>query len=281
MNLKKHVYILIYLLHTACFANSPITEERKTFIVTGASGELGSATARVLATHSNLVLTGRNLSKLNELQKELSTNNSGHYEIYPLDFTDNVSRAHFKDFLNKHNFSISGLVLIAPRPQFYGKALLQEEKVWLEVLQNTFTGPVEALKIALPHLSNSSKIVVIAGTTSVQFQPDLGPSCVIRRMWTTYTKALSHHLGPQGISINTLSPGVVLTNFHEDRIQKKAQENGLSYKKQMEQEVANIPLHRHAKPEEVAHTIEFLLSENSDFINGINMILDGGYTTSY
>lgn len=96
---------------------------------------------------------------------------------------------------------------------------MQDENIWIEVFQNTFTGPMEALKIALPHLSNPI-IVVIAGTTSVQLQPEYGPSCVIRRMWTTYTKALSHQLGPQGISINALSPGVVLTNFHQERIQK-------------------------------------------------------------
>ena len=100
-------------------------------------------------------------------------------------------------------------------------------------------------------------------------------------MWTTYTKALSHQLGPQGISVNTLSPGVVLTNFHEERIQKKANDSGLSYEEQMEKEVANIPLHRHAKPQEVAQTIKFLLSEQSDFINGVNLILDGGFTVSY
>ena len=159
--------------------------------------------------------------------------------------------------------------------------MIQDEKVWLEVFQNTFTGPMEALQLVLPYLSNPGKIVVIAGTTSVQLQPEYGPSCVIRRMWTTYTKALSHQLGSQGISINALSPGVVLTDFHEERIQKKACENGLSYEAQMEKEVANIPLHRHAKPQEVAQTIKFLLSEQSDFINGVNLILDGGFTVSY
>jgi 3-oxoacyl-[acyl-carrier protein] reductase len=100
-------------------------------------------------------------------------------------------------------------------------------------------------------------------------------------MWTTYTKALSHQLGPQGISVNALSPGVVLTNFHQERIQKKAQENGVCYATQMEQEVSNIPLQRHAKPEEVAKTVQFLLSEKSDFITGTNLILDGGFTVSY
>jgi 3-oxoacyl-[acyl-carrier protein] reductase len=176
---------------------------------------------------------------------------------------------------------ISGLVLITPRPQFYGKAVIQDEDVWLEVIKSTFTGPLEALKVVLPHLGKSSKIVVIAGTTSVQFQANAGSSCVIRRMWTTYTKALSHQLGPQGITMNALSPGVVLTDFHQKRIQKEAQENGLSYEEQMAKEIANIPVGRHAKPEEVGQTIKFLLSKESDFINGTNLVFDGGITVSY
>jgi NAD(P)-dependent dehydrogenase (short-subunit alcohol dehydrogenase family) len=40
-------------------------------------------------------------------------------------------------------------------------------------------------------------------------------------------------------------------------------------------------MHRLAKPQEVAQTIQFLLSEQSDFINGINLVLDGGFTVSY
>lgn len=280
---RKYLFtFLIIFFHGSCFATNPLSQqERKTFIITGASGELGGATARLLAHDYNLILTGRDLDKLKNLQEELKTANSGHYDICTLDFISKPSRDSFEIYLKQAHTPIAGLVLIAPRPQFYGKALIQDENIWLEVFQSTFTGPIEALKAALPHLSNPSKIVVIAGTTSVQLQPEYGPSCVIRRMWTTYTKALSHQLGPQGISINALSPGVVLTNFHQERIQKKSEEKGSSYDDQMEIEVADIPLRRHAKPQEVAQTIKFLLSEQSDFINGVNLILDGGFTLSY
>lgn len=274
-------FLVLCFFHSTCFGNDLVAQERKTFVITGASGELGCAAAKLLAQDYDLILTGRNLSKLETLLEELKKANSGHYQICSLDFMSSSSREDFTSYLSQANLQIAGVVLITPRPQFHGKSLLQDETVWLEVLQSTFTGPVETLKALLPYLSNPSKIVVIAGTTSIQLQPEYGPSCVIRRMWTTYTKALSHQLGSQGISVNALSPGVVLTSFHEERIQKKANENKLSYEEQMEKEVSNIPLHRHAKPEEVAQTIKFLLSEESDFINGVNLVLDGGFTSSY
>lgn len=276
----KLVFVSL-LFYGTCFANSVVKEDRKTIIVTGASGELGSEAARLLACEYNLIVTGRNLVTLKQLQEELKANNSGNYEICALDFCSNSSIMSFKEFLDEKGFLISGLALITPRPEFYGKAVIQDEDTWLKVFKTTFTGPLEALNVVVPHLSQHSKVVIVAGTTSVQFLPGFGPSCVIRRMWTTYTKALSHQLGPQGISINALSPGIVLTHFHQKRILKQSEEKGLSYEDQMKKEVAAIPLQRHAKPQEVAQTVRFLLSAESDFINRVNLVIDGGFTTSY
>lgn len=275
------VLILVCVFQGTCFASDPVPSERKTLIITGASGALGGAAARFLAQDYDLILTGRNVARLKNLQQELQAAHPGHYEFQTLDYISKSSIENFKNYLAQTNAHIGGLLIIYPRPVFYGKALIQDESVWLTEIKTNFTGPLEALKVILPFMSNPSKIVVIAGTTSVQFQPETGPSCVIRRMWTSYTKALSHQLGSQGISINTLSPGIVLTEYHEERIQKKANDSGISFDAQMNKEVANIPMHRLAKPQEVAQTIKFLLSEQSDFITGVNLLLDGGLNLSY
>lgn len=283
MNVVKLVFVsLIIFFQGVCFADNPIAKEgRKTFIITGASGELGGATARLLARDYDLILTGRDSDKLKKLQEELMAANAGHYEVCTLDYLSNESRENFKNYLNQSHTPISGILLVAPRPQFSGTSLIQDEAVWLKAFQSTFTGPVGALSMVLPYLSNPSKIVIIAGTSTAQLLPEYGPSCVTCRTWATYTKALSHQLGPQGISVNTLSPGVILTQHHKNRIQNAADKNGLSYDEQMENETKRIPLHRHGKPQEVAQTVKFLLTEQSDFINGANLIFDGGFTVSY
>jgi NAD(P)-dependent dehydrogenase (short-subunit alcohol dehydrogenase family) len=193
---------------------------------------------------------------------------------------DQASLLNFESFLKNRKSEISGLVLITPRPQF-GSGLLQPESNWLSLFQTTFTGPLEALKTALPHFASQSKIAIIGGTTSVQLLPEYGPSCIMRRMWTTYAKALSHQLGPKGISVNVLSPGVVLTHFHEERITNKAKQNSISYEEQMGREIASIPMRRHAMPGEVAKSVKFLLSSDSNFISGVNLVIDGGSTVSY
>lgn len=273
--------LLTILFFGSCFAETSIEKiQPSTVIITCASGELGTAIAKLLAKDYNLILTGRDISKLHRLQDELKNQHPWQYDTSILDYSNNSSLSDFKKKLKKAYRVISGLVLITPRPQF-SKDLLQSESDWLLLFQTTFTGPIEALKSTLPHLSNNGKIVIIAGTTSVQVMPEYGPACIVRRMWATYSKALSHQLGPKGICVNVLSPGVVLTNFHEDRITQKAHENGCTYDDQMVKDVAHIPLRRHAKPSEIAQSIKFLLSEDSNFITGINLIIDGGSTVSY
>jgi short-subunit dehydrogenase len=179
--MKKINYLRsIFILSLCIFTSGHTTEQARssaasTFLVTCASGELGGAVAKELASENNLILTGRNIFKIQQLQKELQAQHPWSYEIVELDYCNQSSLLNFEHFLKNRKSEISGLVLITPRPQF-GNSLLQSEPNWLSLFQTTFTGPLEALKNVLPHLSTSSKIAVIGGTTSVQLLPEYGPS---------------------------------------------------------------------------------------------------------
>ena len=264
-----------------CFATTASdVQETPTIVVSCATGELGGAIAELLAPQNNLILTGRNLEKLKKLQSDFQSQYKMHYEIQTVDYENKKNVADFKDTLAAKVESITGFVVLQPRPHL-GTNLMPEEAEWLQLFQCTFTGPLETLKAAIPKLSKNSKIVVIAGTTSVQLQPEYGSACVIRRMWSTYAKALAHQLGPKGVRVNVLSPGVVLTDFHKEKTMKKAEKNGCSYDEQMTKDVAQIPMRRYAKAEEVAQAVQFLLSDASSYITGNNIVIDGGVTTSY
>ena len=243
----------------------------KTIVVTSASGELGSAVARELAKDHKLILTGRNMEKLEALKKELGQG----CEIRALDFTSAESIAAFRVG------DVDGLVLIGPRPGFYGKNMFPEEKEWLDVFKAGFTGPVEVMKNVLSGMQRGGSVVIMAGTTSAQVQPSTGPACVLRRMWTTYSKALSHELGSKEIRVNALSPGVISTGFHKERITNKGKAANLSYEEQLNKEVAPIPAGRNGDVAEVAKAVRFLVTDESSFINGVNLVLDGGFTVSY
>ncbi|MEG0037501.1 MAG: SDR family oxidoreductase [Victivallaceae bacterium] len=256
--------------------------KRKTIIVTSASGSLGRAVACSLAFDHDLILTGRNFKKLKDLKSELTNSYQGRYEIRSLDFSNPTSRTDFGYYLKNNASHISGVVLITPRPMVNDtESVIPNEDAWLNLFRVNITGPLDTLKTIIPYLYPSSKIVIIAGTTSVQLQPQYGFSCVVFRTWTTLTKILSYRLGAFGITVNALSPGVVLTKAHKERILRQAGENGLSYEEQMRKETENIPLHRHAETLDLTKAVGFLLSDQANFINGINLVLDGGYTSVF
>jgi NAD(P)-dependent dehydrogenase (short-subunit alcohol dehydrogenase family) len=253
---------------------SPLSES--TIVITCATGEIGSAIARNLAPNHNLILIGRNITKLQAIQGEMHALGKHCYQSMQLDYTDRDRKKSVCQELADRK--LTGLVVITPRPEI---GLLDEEENWLSTLQSCYTGPASVMKAALTNMREGGKVVVISGITSVQLSPAYGGPSVIRRMWTAFTKALSHELGPKGIRINTVSPGTVLTTHHVERITKKARLNNVSYETQLSQEVTETPLRRYAETSDVAKTVRFLLSDDSSHITGQNICVEGGITKVY
>ncbi|MGN7619447.1 MAG: SDR family oxidoreductase [Rickettsia amblyommatis] len=81
--------------------------------------------------------------------------------------------------------------------------------------------------------------------------------------------------------VNSISPGIVLTQHHEDRIRAQAISNNISYKAQLSQDTSAIPLKSYATKEDVANLAIFLLSNKASSLNGINVLLDGGESSAY
>jgi 3-oxoacyl-[acyl-carrier protein] reductase len=87
---------------------------------------------------------------------------------------------------------------------------------------------------------------------------------------TTFTRAMSKELGPKGIRVNALCPGMIATKFHDDFT-----------KDEVRKIVAgNTPLRREGTAEEVADLVSYLASSESTFITGANFDINGGLAFS-
>ncbi|WP_439597308.1 SDR family oxidoreductase [Falsiroseomonas sp.] len=96
---------------------------------------------------------------------------------------------------------------------------------------------------------------------------------------TTYSKALSKEVGPQGVRVNVVSPGWIHTEAAEALLQRLAAQHGGSMAAAREgvlQALGGIPLGRPAAPEEVAELIAFLASDRASAIHGADYVIDGG-----
>jgi 2-dehydro-3-deoxy-D-gluconate 5-dehydrogenase len=90
------------------------------------------------------------------------------------------------------------------------------------------------------------------------------------------TKCLALELGPRGIRTNAVAPGPSLTEGAVEYIQAGAPE-GIDIEKQWAEAAGRVPMHRWAEPDEIARVVVFLASDLSAFVNGAQIVVDGGY----
>ncbi len=87
---------------------------------------------------------------------------------------------------------------------------------------------------------------------------------------TTFTRAMSKELGPKGIRVNAVCPGLIGTKFHDDFTKDDIREKVAS----------NTPLRREGSAKEVADLVAYLASDEASFINGNNVDINGGLAFS-
>ncbi len=86
----------------------------------------------------------------------------------------------------------------------------------------------------------------------------------------TFTRSMAKELGPKKIRVNALCPGVISTSFH-DRFTKDEVRTNVA---------AATPLRREGSPAEVADTVAYLASDESSFLTGVNLDINGGLVFS-
>jgi len=141
---------------------------------------------------------------------------------------------------------------------------------WDKVMAVNVRGPWLMVKHVAPHMMarKSGKIVNIASGAPYKGVPRMLPYVSSKGAIIALTRSLSRELGPHGISVNSLSPGYILS------------ETGLENTQHVEEE--RVPVRnarafkRDAYPEDLTGTLIFLASGDSDFITGQSIVVDGG-----
>lgn len=122
-------------------------------------------------------------------------------------------------------------------------------------------------KACVPHMTAGSAIVNLASQAGRDGGgPGAAAYATSKGAVVTFTRAMAKELGPKGIRVNSLCPGMISTTFH-DTFTKDA----------VREIVANsTPLRREGQSEEIATAVNFLLNGDSSFIHGTNIDINGG-----
>jgi 3-oxoacyl-[acyl-carrier protein] reductase len=113
-----------------------------------------------------------------------------------------------------------------------------------------------------------------------QVIPATALSTVARMATTGFAKYLATELAPSGVRVNNVLPGWIATRRVEELAAAEAAERGLAVEAINEEQTAAIPMGRFGEPAEVADAIAFLASERSSYITGVNLRVDGGWSTA-
>jgi 3-oxoacyl-[acyl-carrier protein] reductase len=124
------------------------------------------------------------------------------------------------------------------------------------------------------------RLINIISTSVKQPIPGLGVSNTVRGAVANWAKTLAHELGPDGITVNNVLPGFTDTDRLAELIDGMAQKAGKPREQVVAEMEATVPLKRFARAEETAAAVAFLASPAAAYINGINLPVDGGRTSS-
>jgi 3-oxoacyl-[acyl-carrier protein] reductase len=154
---------------------------------------------------------------------------------------------------------------------------LGEEK-WLEGLNLTFLSVVRLIREVLPHMQKQKwgRIINMTSFTVKQPVDDLIISSSLRPAIIGLAKVLANQYGKDGILVNNVCPGSILTKRQDEIIATRAQQRNIFIEEYIAEAIKPIPLGRMGEPSEVANLVVFLASERASYIPGATIQVDGG-----
>ena len=239
----------------------------KVALVTGGSSGLGLATAiRFIAEGAYVFITGRRQAELAAAVKELGPNVTAiHGDISSLTDLDRLfaiikeQKGHL-DIL----FANAGLGEFAPLGQI-------TEEHFDKTFGVNVRGTLFTVQKALPLMPDGAAIIVNGSIASIKGMPAFGVYAASKAALRSFARTWSVDLKDRKIRVNVISPGTVITPGYKSA--------GLSDEQIEEFEAqasAATPLGRAGTPDEIAKAVVFLASDDSSFITGIELFVDGG-----
>jgi len=144
------------------------------------------------------------------------------------------------------------------------------EEQWDTILNINLKGVFLGIKYAVPHMISQQrgKIISIASIFGQVAFPNYPAYCAAKGGIINLTRELAMELAPHKININAIGPGVIETALSKTTLEDPAV---------MAMIMPGIPFGRVGKPEDIAALAVFLVSDESDFINGQTIFSDGGW----
>src|SRR4051812_25577407 len=240
----------------------------RTVVVTGASSGIGRAIAvRCAAEGANVLAVGRNENALAQTAAEDARIATHRAELTDPGAPEAVAVHAVEEF-----GGLDGLVHAAGTVR-RAEDFRGTEDDWLDAfIRVNLTAGMRMAREALRHMiaAGSGSIVLVGSQLAHVAQPGYASYVATKGGITSFARALAVDAGPQGVRVNVLAPGVVTT--------PAAYVDRPDLDELAPQVAARLPLRRVGEPEDMAGPAVFLLSDQSAWMTGQTLIVDGGFT---
>ena len=238
-------------------------QDRVAIIFGGTSG-LGEATAKAFANEgAKVVVTGRDEEDGNRIVKDIKDSNQDAIFVK----ADVTEKSDIQAVVDKALTTYGQIDILyngAGIHDAYDNAVELEEDFYDKLMAINVKAPYLASKMVIPHfIKQGGGAIINVGSQATQMAGPGGSAYVTsKHAILGFSKQLAFDFGSQGIKVNTLSPGFIKTPMTE----------GIE-----DERLERIPAKRAGKPEEIAALAVFLASDDSNYMQGANVLMDGGW----
>ena len=235
----------------------------KNIIVTGASGGIGNSIVEKLNQNGgNILATGTRLEKLKELKKKFSN-----IKILKFDISQHDK---IEEFIENATKELGGSLDCIVNNAGITKdnlAIRMSLEEWSKVININLTSTFLMCKYSIKKMLKNKSGKIINITSVVGHTGNVGQAnyTASKAGIVAMSKSLAIEYAKKNINVNCISPGFISTAM-TDQIDEKFKETI----------IAKIPSNRLGKPEDIANAVNFLSSDQSDYINGETLHVNGG-----
>ena len=237
--------------------------DKLNIIVTGASGGIGNSIVEKLHENgANILATGTNVGKLDSLKKKLKN-----VKILPFDISQQDK---IENFINDASEMLGGNLNCLVNNAGITRdnlAIRMSSEEWSSVININLTSTFLMSKFAIKKMLKNKSGKIINITSVVGHTGNIGQTnyTASKAGIIAMSKSLAIEYAKKNINVNCISPGFISTAM-TDKIDEKFKESIIS----------KIPSGRLGKPEDIANAVVFLVSSDSDYINGETIHVNGG-----